>query len=470
MADILKIYTAEQLLDMYRLYLLAKGTGLTDFNEGSKTNTLIESNSDIISSIAMDFKEGITKAIPIAMYEGFGFDRLDAVNATGFMRPYRLPAFWIKYTGSGTSAKLTSTATSISTLVTGAPGDVFTFTYAAYPTLTDLVTAIDGEANWEATLVKSGTIASSTLYQYTSDEVVDAVNYLYGEGLDIMLNSAVAIAIPQGFSVTIDEIQIITTVAGTILAGDSGVQIAAQSTTSGTSGNIIINAVDTLNGKGSINSSISGVEQAINDTAFSGGKAKETATEREVRFSETVNALNAGTENGITSEIKKITTVRSVGMRTSFPFKGTNTIIVDDGTSTISASLLADIEKRLYGDPTDSVNFPGKDAAGILYIIEAPTIVDVNISITVYKLSTTNVDNSTIETAVQSALEQYVNTRKLGEDVILSEIISVATNAHSGVYDALITSPASNISISENEFAKTGVGTGGNVTVTVVTL
>jgi hypothetical protein len=470
MADILKIYTAEQLYDMYRLYLIAKGVGLTDFNAGGKTNTLIESNSDIISSIAMDFKEGIMKAIPIALYEGFGFPRTDAVEATGYIRPYRKPAFWIKYTGTGTAALVTSTATTISSLVTGAPGDVFSFTYVAYPTLTDLVTIINNEANWEATLVLAGDIDSDTIYQYASEDAVGATNYLYATGLDIMLNTATAISVSTGFSVSIDDLQILTTADATIPAGDSGVQIAAEVTTAGEDGNLLANAIDTLNGKGSINSSIDGIEQAINDSAFSGGETQETSTERQVRFSETVNALNAGTANGIIAELKKITGVRSVGVRESYPFKGTNTILVDDGTGVISASLLTEVELRLYGDANDIINYPGKNAEGITYTISAPTVTAIDISITISKLATVNVSNSEVSTAVQSAIEQYINTRKLGEDIILTAITQTARAAHSAVYDVSITSPLANITITESEFPKTGAGTGGAVTVTMVNI
>lgn len=467
MADILKIYTAEQLKEIYRLYLLAKNTGITDFNAGAVVNTLIESNSDIISSIAMDFKEGIIKAIPIELFEGFGFTRLDAEKATGYIRPYRTPVFWIKYLGSGTSALLTSNGTTMSSSVTGAPGDNFTFAYITYPTVQALVTAIDNLVNWEATLIGDGSIDSVDLYQYTSEEVIDSVNYIYTEGLDIMLATDTAISVTTGFSVTINGLQVATTAAGTIPAGDSGVQVAAEVQTAGEDGNLIANAIDTASGSGTIDSVINGIEYVINDSAFSGGAEQETVTERQVRFSENVNNLNAGTEYGIITELKKITGVRSVGIRENYPFKGTNTILVDDGTGAISTTLLAAIELRLYGDLTDRLNYPGKNTAGISYIIEAPTTTAVDVTVSLQKLSTVDVDNSTITTLVQSAIEQYINTRKLGEDVIVSEIVRTARDASSAVYDVTISNPSANVSIGAGSFAKTGAGSGGTVTVTL---
>lgn len=467
MADILKIYTAEQLYDLYRLYILSKNIGLTDFNEGSKIRTLLESNSEIIASIAMDFKEALSKAIPIALYEGFGFSQKGATNAIGYIRAYRKPAFWIKYIGSGTATAITSTAAIMAATVTGAPGDAFSFDYATYPTLQDLVSTIDGELNWEATLVKNGSIASSSIYQYTSKNAVGATNYLNSSGLDIMLENAIEIDVPEGFSVTIDNLQVVTTADETLESGESGVTIACQVSQAGIDGNLSTEAINTDAGLGSISSIIDGIEQVINDSAFSGGAEEETATQRKLRFSETVNALNAGTKNGIIAAIKGITGVRSVGMRTAYPFKGNNTIVVDDGSGTISESLLASVEKVLYGDPDDIANYPGKNAEGVGYTIVAPIIVPIDIGVVAFRLANVSVNILDIKNDVQTAIEQYINTRKLGENVLLSEIIRVSKNSNAAVYDFTVTSPLANISIAENEFAKTGSGTGGTVTVTV---
>lgn len=467
MADILKTYTADQLYVMYQNKILSDNVGLTDFNEGSKIRTLLESNSEILSSLGIDFKEAIYKAIPIALYEGFGFSKTGASSSSGFLRVYRKPALWIKYNGAGSSATITSTSTNIASAVTGAPTDAFTLPYATYPTIGELVDAINLLTNWEATLVAETSLATSSLYQYTSKEIVGASNYLNTTGLDLMFSSAIEISIPEGFSVSINQQSFITTAVGTIVEGESSATIASSSTETGISGNIASNAIDTLNGKGFINSSIDGVEQVINDSAFSGGAAEETSDARKTRFSETVNALNAGTKNGIIAAIKGITGVRSVGMRTSYPFKGTNTIIVDDGSGSISTLLQEEVEKVLYGDPNDLMNYPGKNAEGIGYNIVAPIIVPVDIAVTVTRLPTVNVDLTEIQTDVQTAIEQYVNTRALGENVLTSEIIRVGKNSNSAVYDLIVLTPSSNVAIDDSQFSKTGSGTGASVIVSV---
>ena len=465
MSDILKVYTADQLYNMARDQILAGNSGITDFNDGSKAKVLIQMIADITSTVSMDLKEAIYKAIPIALYEGFGFKKKAASSATGYIRPYRKPALTLKYIGAATSVKITSTATNITAACTGAPGDAFTLAFSSYPKTSNLQAVIDALPNWECTVVKD--VNCSTLYQYTAVELLGQKTYLNVTGMDIMLQTDIAITVITGYSVTIDSMQILTTADATILAGTSGIQCPAQNTTVGIIGNISVNAIDTVNGKGYINSVIQGIENVVNDSAFSGGAVAETNEERAIRFSETVNALNAGTEQGIIVAIKAIDSVKSVGMRTSYPFRGSNTIVVDDSSQSISVALLAEVNKVLDGDPNDLVNYPGKGVAGIGYVVVAPTIVDVSVGITATRLPDVNVDLLEIQNDIQTAVEQYINTRQLGNDVLLSEIVRVGKNSTSACYDLIVVSPANNVSINDLEFARTGAGTTGTVSVTV---
>lgn len=465
MSDILKIYTADQLKTMARNLVLAKAVGITDFNDGGKTKAIIDMVADIVSTVSFDFKEGIYKGIPIALYEGFGFKKKAAVGANGFIRPYRKPAMTIKYTGSGTAALLTITSTNISASVIGAPGDAFTLAFSSYAKTGVLASAIHALANWECVAVKD--VNSNTLYQYTAIEIIGKTDYTAATGMDIMLATAIEIPVTAGYSVSIDNMQIITTADAIILAGTSGIQCPAENTSVGTIGNISVNAINTASGKGFINSVVDGIEHVINDSAFSGGAEAETDEARAIRFADTVNALNAGTEQGILVAIEAIDSVKSVGMRTSFPFRGSNTVIVDDGSGSISAELLDEVNKVIDGDPNDLINYPGKGVAGIGYIVVAPVIVDISIGITATRLPNVNVDLLQIKNSIQTAVEQYINTLQLGDDVLLSEVIRVGKNSNSAIYDLIITSPASNVAIGEDEFARTGAGTTGVVTVTV---
>lgn len=465
MSEILKIYTEDQLYEMYRKIILAAGVGLTDFNDGSKIKVLLQSNSDIVSSVSMDFKEGIYNAIPIALYEGMGFSKKAAAQATGYLTLYRKPVMTLQYTGTGTSANVTITSTGISATVAGAPSDAFSLTFATYPKTGVLVTALDALTNWTAAKVSD--VDCTTLYQYTNLNAKSAINYQNESGMDICLATDIAISVSSGFSVSIDSMTILTNAAVTLPAGSAWILVASTVQPTGTDGNIKAIAIDTANGSGYMNSNISGIDFIRNDSAFSGGTEEETDAERQIRFVDTINALNAGTKNGIIAALEAIDGVKSVGMRTAYPHRGTNTIIVDDGSGSISTNLLASITKVLYGDASDLANYPGKNCEGIGYSIVAPTIVSINIGIVATRLSTVNVSLATIATDIQSAVEQYINTLPLGRDVLLSEIVRVAKNSNTAIYDLSISSPSANIVINTNEFGRTGSGYGGTVSVTV---
>jgi len=464
LADILKIFTEEQLVELYRNYIISK-SDITDFNEGGVVNSIIEANSNIISQISMDFKIAIFKAIPIALYEGFGFSQLSATTATGSLNPRRKPTIILRYLGAGSSAELTISATNFVVAVVGAPTDAINVAFTTYPKTSDLVTYIDGLTNWEADLIND--VDSDTLYLYSGIEIKGKTDYNNLSGFDVMLQSDIQIDVSIGYSVTIDDITIQTTENGQILAGESKTSIASEASLAGPSGNISAESIDTVNGKGLINTSIVGINNVINFSAFSGGSEAESSTARAVRFSETVLSLNAGTVRGLEAAIKAIDGVVSAGIRENFPFKGTNTVVVDDGSGTISPELQTEVLKVINGDPNDFENYPGKGTAGIGYNVVAPTIIPVNVGITATRLSTINVDLDEIKVDIQSAVENYINTLQLGQNVLLSEIIKNGKNSNAAVYDLVVTSPVSNVAISDDEFARTGDGTGASVSVTV---
>jgi hypothetical protein len=465
LADIVKVYTGDQLYEMYRNYVL-NISSITDFNKGAFVRAVLESNSDIVSQIMMDFKEALYKAIPIALYKGLGFPLKSARSAIGFVRPYRIPSFTLNYTGLGTSALLNVSISDFVVTVTGAAGDNLNLDFATYPKTSDLVTFIDSQANWSASLYED--VNSNTIFLYSSPEIKGSIDFELNSGFDVMLQSDVALPILQGYSISVGEIIVATTEDSEIPAGASGIQIASSVSQTGFGGNIGAEAINTKEGKGFVNTQVPGVDFVINDSAFAGGRPIETETQRQIRFNETINGLNAGTLNGIIAAIKALDDVINAGMIPNFPFKGSNTIIVDDGSGIISPELEAEILKVLKGDPDDFENYPGKGVEGIGYILEPPTIVNVDIGITISRLSTVTADLNQMKLDARSAIEQYINTLSLGGDVILSEASRRAKNSNAAIYDAKITSPSDNIPIEGQEFAKTGAGYTGVVTVTAI--
>ena len=113
--------------------------------------------------------------------------------------------------------------------------------------------------------------------------------------------------------------------------------------------------------------------------------------------------------------------------------------------------LLQKVQWTVDGLESDQTNYPGLRAAGVQVEGLEPVTIPVAIGVTV--TTQQGVALSGIVSSIRSAISNYVNRLKVGDDVILSEV-TVAVKGVSGVFDAQITSPASNIAIADNELAR----------------
>lgn len=469
MASILKNFTPEQLYELMKNKVISDNVGLTNFNQGSDIRSILEAVGLATSTVGFDFLEAIRQSIPIALYDGLNYTRKSASIATGFLRFYRLPIFYITYTGADSSVEITIDAVDLTLATSSTPADDVVFDFATYSTIDLLVAGIEAHGSYSATKVQNGAVAD--LYNYSTVEFKGVSNYLGTNNTrDITVDTAGLINIPSGVQASTGELVYQTTASGTIPAGDAtSADIASESLQLGTDNNILANTIHTLNGDGYLVTSITGVEHVINDSAFSNGTEAESDDERAERFQTTVQGLHGGTVKGIEADVLAIDQIKSVTLRERDPVPGTNTIIADDGTGNLSTALIDTIRTLIDGDPDDLANTPGSGVAGITYNIQAPTVVPVDVTATITRVGTIS-DSTELQTAVQSAIEQYINTRRLGEDVVLSEIIKRAKAAHPAVYDFTISVPASNTSISTAQISRTGAGTGALVTLILTTL
>lgn len=466
---ILKNYTPEQYYELARNKIIADGVGLTNFNEGSNVRALLEAVGLIASQLGFDYLEGIRRSIPIALYTGLGFEKKAAQPSSGFLRFYRLPVFYIRYDGLDTNVTLTITPLQLVLDTSGTPGDDLTLDFATYPTVADLVAAINAHINWTAVEVSSGAVTD--LYQYSAKQIIGNTNYLtLTNAVDIMTIAAAAVSIPTGVQASRDNVLIQTTASGTIPAGDAtSAPIAAKSTVAGSLTNIDARAINTIVGDGVLTTPISGVEHVINDSAFANGMDEESDEERAVRFQDYIQGLHGGTRRGIEREILKIPEIKSVTLIERDPVPGTNTVVADDGTGSLTLDMIAKIRKVIEGDPDDIVNYPGAGVAGINYNIEPPTMKPVPVTATIYRIGTTS-DADEIVLKTKSVIERYINTRRLGDDCVISELVKRAKSAHPAIYDFVLSTPTANVSSEAREVLRVGAGTGAVVTLNIVTL
>lgn len=113
--------------------------------------------------------------------------------------------------------------------------------------------------------------------------------------------------------------------------------------------------------------------------------------------------------------------------------------------------LLQRVQKTIDGYDADLVNFPGLKAAGVRIGVSSPVIQKVAINIDVTPEQ--GVTLSSIDGEVKSVIASYINSLKVGEDMILAEIINRVMDI-SGVKDARIISPTSNSVVQDNELAR----------------
>lgn len=141
---------------------------------------------------------------------------------------------------------------------------------------------------------------------------------------------------------------------------------------------------------------------------------------------------------------------------------------LDSGTAVYATysyytNIIAEAQRVLEGDLNNPTTYPGIKAAGIFLSVEAPVIkrITVRVSIT----ASTGFSEVSLVDSVASNIEAYVNSRKIGEDIIRSKIIDVAHNVR-GVADIVVITPTSNITVLDNELP-VAVDSSGNSLVTV---
>lgn len=127
-------------------------------------------------------------------------------------------------------------------------------------------------------------------------------------------------------------------------------------------------------------------------------------------------------------------------------------------------NLVALVQRVLEGDPNDPVNFPGVKASGVFLRVLPPQAVRVTVRASL--TAEANFVEADLAAPVRRAIEDYINSRKIGEDIILTKIVDVAHNV-AGVRDIVITQPLVNQVILEDQLP-VAQDVAGNSTVFVV--
>lgn len=119
---------------------------------------------------------------------------------------------------------------------------------------------------------------------------------------------------------------------------------------------------------------------------------------------------------------------------------------------TYYTGLIAFVQKLVDGDPTDRINYPGLRAAGVLAIVTTPQVLLQNIVATITVKE--GYDQTTVKENVRTAIKGYINNLSISGDVVRAELIQQIMSTD-GVYDVILTTPAVNVTMLDDQLART---------------
>lgn len=111
-------------------------------------------------------------------------------------------------------------------------------------------------------------------------------------------------------------------------------------------------------------------------------------------------------------------------------------------------NLIAEVQKVMEGDPSNPVNYPGVKAAGVFLSVEQPVIKRITVVASI--TAADGYTESDLAPLVRQAIESYISSLRIGQDVISSKIIDNAFSVV-GLADIRLITPIANVIVLENE-------------------
>jgi len=111
-------------------------------------------------------------------------------------------------------------------------------------------------------------------------------------------------------------------------------------------------------------------------------------------------------------------------------------------------------QKVINGLSSDRANYPGYRGAGVRVKVRSPQILIVNVEGNI--VIQEGYDTEIVYANVEDAILRYINTLTISGDVIISALVTAIKNIE-GVYDVVIVSPSNNISILDDQLARTSI-------------
>lgn len=289
------------------------------------------------------------------------------------------------------------------------------------------------------TLLKTTRLATSfgsDVDSFVNDFALDRNNAVQAKGAAVFsrVTPSIASLVPVGAAVlTSDGKQPFAVIADTtnpnysttlggypIGIGTLSVSATVQAINPGAQGNVVAGSIAVMQ------TGISGVDSVTNPANCTGGIDEETDAALKARFRAYIGSLSEGTEDAITAAINGLEQGLQVRIASNQDLDGTPdngmvTIIVDDGTGSISGALVT-----LANATVLKVR-----AAGVRTGVYAATKVNADVTMTLTVAA--GYVGATVIAQVVAAITAYINALGLGNSLPFTRLAEVAYDASPGV-------------------------------------
>lgn len=199
----------------------------------------------------------------------------------------------------------------------------------------------------------------------------------------------------------------------TVLAGTNMCTITVYCNVVGTTGNIPANTIDT------VQNTIDGMSEVYNEEAFLTGQDDESEADFKERFQNYIEALGRSTKQSIEYAARRVQNITGVYVDDSET--GLIKVYCHDANGNLEDN---DYSKVVYAIQSDEDDYV---PAGIAWEVLPVDKQRVNVNVDIYVKDLGKLSDS-VEDTVTTLVYNYLETRKVGEDVSLSQISRLVGN------------------------------------------
>lgn len=271
---------------------------------------------------------------------------------------------------------------------------------------------------------------------------VDVVFSRVTTGTEVNIPAGTRLKTPSGLRFILSSASVILTANTDSAASEVVADVV------GTAYNVVADSITIME------DAVNGVDSVTNALAAVGGVDIETDLTYKNRFQSYIEGLGRSNLAGIAAGALEIEGITSVSIVELFPpVANVNVdVYIDDGSSGgVSTAKVTEVQVNIDGDGTEDI--PGYRAAGVKHVVKKPSVQSQDVDVTVYPLA--GVDTDQVDTDINTALTQYINTLGVGNDIIYNELIAAVMGVY-GVTNCDVTDPVADVTVAATQVGRIG--------------